>query len=394
MFLIYLFNFFRGYVIIKVEGYFLERFLNICAHRQILLSDVKHKGSACLTAIVSLRGFRQLRGPAYKTKTRVSIIRKKGAPFFIAKLMRRQALILGFVLFGLIIFFLTTRVWVIDVQGNSNIPTMDILKKLESCGLKYGVQIWSVKPDRLQTSVLARMPELSWLWVTVEGTRAVVEVKERVQRPEMVPQNLPCNIIATKSGIITRLIVKDGNATVKENMAVAQGQLLVSGIIESKVIPARYVRADAQIWAKTVYEYKNTLSLSITKRLETGSKTTRHSITIMGKEYNLYWGAPCPYIQFDSTLSRIQLKVLNNLYLPIVVHTAEYRQVKETQERISPEEAITQGKATLENKLKADTTGGTVDDMKFETANIDDNTISISLKAQCTEQIAKQVLIN
>lgn len=38
-----LWNYIKGYVIIFVEGYFLEKFVNICTRRQIFLWDIKKK---------------------------------------------------------------------------------------------------------------------------------------------------------------------------------------------------------------------------------------------------------------------------------------------------------------------------------------------------------------
>ena len=67
MLLFRLWNYIRGYVIIVVEGYFLEKFVNICTRRQILLFDISRQKNSKMTLKVSIKGFRMLRPIAKKT---------------------------------------------------------------------------------------------------------------------------------------------------------------------------------------------------------------------------------------------------------------------------------------------------------------------------------------
>jgi len=53
-----LWNYIRGYVIIFVEGYFLEKFVNICTRRQILLWDIQRDRNSKMTLKVSIRALR------------------------------------------------------------------------------------------------------------------------------------------------------------------------------------------------------------------------------------------------------------------------------------------------------------------------------------------------
>ena len=60
MLLMRLWNYLRGYVIIVVEGYFLEKFINMCTHRQIYLWDVKASGNCVMTLKASIKGFKRM----------------------------------------------------------------------------------------------------------------------------------------------------------------------------------------------------------------------------------------------------------------------------------------------------------------------------------------------
>ena len=81
MFFKILINYILGYVNISVEGYFIERFINICISKNILLWNLKRKKSSFLYANVGLRDFRKLKHKANKTKCRIKNETKKGIPF-------------------------------------------------------------------------------------------------------------------------------------------------------------------------------------------------------------------------------------------------------------------------------------------------------------------------
>ena len=61
LFLKILLNYITGYVNIKVESYFIERFINICISKKILLWNIKRSKSSILYANISIRDYKKLR---------------------------------------------------------------------------------------------------------------------------------------------------------------------------------------------------------------------------------------------------------------------------------------------------------------------------------------------
>ena len=82
MFLKIWLNYIIGYVNIKVESYFLERFINICISKKIFLWNIKRKKSTILYANISIKDYKRLKEITRKTKSRVKIESKKGLPFY------------------------------------------------------------------------------------------------------------------------------------------------------------------------------------------------------------------------------------------------------------------------------------------------------------------------
>ncbi len=87
-----LLNYIFGYVIITVEGYFIERFINICNNQKIKLWGLKRTNSCLLQTKISIKDFKRIKEIARKTKCKINIKDKKGMPFFIHKYRKRKVL--------------------------------------------------------------------------------------------------------------------------------------------------------------------------------------------------------------------------------------------------------------------------------------------------------------
>ena len=68
MFLKILISYILGYVEIKVEGYYIERFINICNTKKIFLWHVKRNKSTIMYAKIRIGEFKRLKDIAKKNK--------------------------------------------------------------------------------------------------------------------------------------------------------------------------------------------------------------------------------------------------------------------------------------------------------------------------------------
>lgn len=81
----------NGFVNIHVEGYFIERFINMCRIQKIYLWNIAKKNDIYLTVNIGLKDFKKIRKIAKKTKCKVGIDRKKGVPFFYINIRRESS---------------------------------------------------------------------------------------------------------------------------------------------------------------------------------------------------------------------------------------------------------------------------------------------------------------
>lgn len=340
MLLLRLWNYIRGYVIILVEGYFLEKFINICAHRQIFLWDIRRQKNCIMSLKVSIRGFKMLRPVAKKTNCRVRIVKKRGLPFIFNKYKGRKFFVSGAVIFILLVYTLTSFIWVVEITGNKKLDTQYIMDKLASFGVKPGVLKYKVNTDKVVNDMMLDMGELGWISVLVKGTKVKVQIVERKTPPELVPSDEPCNIVAKKDGIIKSTIVKDGQEMVKTGDTVVKGQMLVSGAIPVKGEEGkmRLVHAIGSIKARTWYEEKCPVILRTIEKIRTGKTSNNYSLLIFSKKFNIFNGK-INFENYDKVEIRKRVSIGEDLVLPLGLLIDKYYENSLTEKETDIEDA-------------------------------------------------------
>lgn len=79
-----------GYVRIQVEGYFIERFINLCVSKKILLWNSKRKKSTLLFTNISIKEFREITKIAKQTKCRVKIKQKRDCLSYLINIKKEK----------------------------------------------------------------------------------------------------------------------------------------------------------------------------------------------------------------------------------------------------------------------------------------------------------------
>lgn len=205
-----------GYVNISVEGYFIERFINICISKNVLLWNLKRKKSSFLYANIGMRDFKKIKEIAKITKCRVKIQRKKGIPFLLNRYKKRKIFIASLIIILLIIFTTSNFVWNIEVRGNNTIEASEIMKDLNENGLRIGMIKQKINSKEIINNIRLKRNDIAWIGLNVKGTNAIVTIVEADKKPDIIDEDEYCNVITKKDGIITKINVQNGTALVKE----------------------------------------------------------------------------------------------------------------------------------------------------------------------------------
>ena len=140
MFLKILLNYIIGYVRISIEGYYIERFINICTNNNILIWNLKRKNNIKMHLNCSISNFKNIAKIAKQTKCKVNIERKKGIPFILNRYRKRKIFLILLMLVCIAIFISSNYVWNIELKVEEDKEIAVINEDLNEAGLVTGMR--------------------------------------------------------------------------------------------------------------------------------------------------------------------------------------------------------------------------------------------------------------
>ncbi|MBE7026295.1 MAG: sporulation protein YqfD [Ruminococcaceae bacterium] len=388
-----IFCFLRGYVCVIVKSRFIERFINICIGKNIYLWDIRYKNECEADMKMSMGSFHKIRPVAKKTHSSVRIQAKKGLPIIFHRYKKRYFFMSGFILAICFVFIMSQFIWSIEVVGNENVASEEILQALEELGFKKGRYNKAFDARDLKNNALLKLDKLSWLWVDIKGSKATVTVNEKKQAPQLVPKNTPCDIVALRSGVIKDMTIKEGQSRVQIGQTVMEGELLISGVVQSERIEPRYTHASGEVVARTWYESSVIYPLSREIRTPTGRQKKHHSLCIGDTEIKFFLSSGNVYENYDTIEKKHDL-VIFGYYTGLSWKTLVYDEVDVTYEPLSSEQVMENVKGELESKIipvSGESALLVASDLRY--TPYDDENIKVTLTAEYSEPIGYEKTI-
>jgi len=133
--------------------------------------------------------------------------------------------------------------------------------------------------------------------------------------------------VASKKGVIEKVIARNGKAVVKKGDVVEEGQVLITGIISDEFSEnVMYVHAEGEVLARTLYSYKVEEPIEKTVKEETGEVFQRRELKIGDRGIQFIKGD----IPFEDYIEEVrEVKIFNlDLDLPIKLLVHEYKEVR------------------------------------------------------------------
>jgi len=386
-------NALRGHVTLDIECAMPERVINLCGAHEIPFWNLQWVDEIHLTLETTRGGLRTLRPIAERVGAHITVRRTAGLPFLMHRLRRRYVLWGALAAFVLISWWGNTFVWNMEVQGNDTVPAQTILRALEKQGIKAGIRATAIDQDRLRNRVLQEVPDLVWLAVNVRGCTAHVQVVERRRPPEIHSEENKTNVMALRSGTVVKTEVLAGEGMVYAGDTVEKGELLISGAIDPESGGLRLCHARGCVYARTWYEFSIPVSLICEERGELLRTATRRRLLIGKKEIIFPLGGSTWQGDCDKITSYDHLLLPFGIALPVTwVKETSSCYGKVTLERpIAEAEAA--GEKELMDRLTRELTEGAEVLSTEITAEQQGTTLTVTLRAQCLEQIGQTVPI-
>ena len=319
----------KGYLLIRVEGYSPERFLNACSHRGIELWGLRSAGGA-YEMYMTLKDFRKIKALSKKTGTKVRVRRRYGLPFFLHRYRRRKLFFAGAFLAVCLVYILTLFIWEIDIRGNLRRTDEALLSFLRSRDVYCGMTAGSVDCDQIADDLRGAYADLVWVSASVRGTRLVIQVKENehlsAQTGGKAQETEGTDLAATQDCTILSIVTRQGTPLVHEGDQVKKGDLLVNGRLDLKndageVTGYRYCKAQADITGEYQISYEDTMEREFEIRsyqYERNNLVRQEELFLRAGDRIFSFGRlKNNYQEYDYYVEESQLTVGENFSLPL-----------------------------------------------------------------------------
>jgi len=327
-----------GHVVIAVRGTDLTGFVNTALARGILLWNVRRQGAPnpqdagwaekegdLLYARVAAARLGELRNVAVLTGCRFTIQERTRPLFLWRRLVRRRFLAVGLLGVLAVLYLLSGFVWSIRVSGNRRVPATVILQAAAAGGLAWGMPRRSLDAGRVEKAIRDRVPQVAWVGVKLAGTCVCLQVVEK-SLPRAVSQ-VPADIVAARSGLVSEVLVQKGRAVVKPGDTVRRGQVLISGVLpppEGQKGEPGLVAARGLVRARVWYEGYGSARIVATGERPAGPSVSRYSINVGGREIIAVGPTRSPFPLFRTETVTKTPSLWRNIGLPVELVITRY----------------------------------------------------------------------
>ena len=318
-----------GIITMEIQSLMPEKFINLLWNKGIVVKNIRKVNITTVVLDVKLSDYGELIKISKQMDVRIEIIGRKGISFFLIKVRRRFALLFGVLLFGGIIYYLSSFIWNIDISTEHYISPYELRSEIKSLGVRPGLKKKDVDVYNIENMIARNNDEIMWIKVRVEGVKLKVDIIERQSPPIISINQTPGNLVAGKDGIVVRVYTTEGTAIVKDGDIVQKGDLLVKGEQgkEGSVYP---VRANGEVVAKTFYEEIKEVPLCNISKTRTGKNITNIYIKLANKKIYLK-NSLIPYSNYDKIDSKESF-ITKETYYEVEEKTIPVDVVKITEE--------------------------------------------------------------
>ncbi|MCI9377707.1 MAG: sporulation protein YqfD [Eubacterium sp.] len=325
-------KFFRGFLLVRLSGYSPERFLNLCSNHNILIWDLKNR-DGCYEFHISIAGYRRLKPLLKKTKTRVTIKKRIGFPFFLYRYRKRKVFFAGIVLCIAFLLYLTTFIWLIDINGNSLITDDAILAFLEENSSSFGSKKSEIDCNALEEALRTKFEDIIWASVRLDGTKMTIDLQENlITKKETVDAGVRADgayhIVADKEALVTSIITRKGTPLVKAGSKVKEGDVLVSSQLDiyndsNEIVEHVFVASDADIYGQTAYTYEDSFPMQYNHKVRVGEGKSVYRLGLFSYQVKLPSTLKKGASYISYTESR-QLAIAKDYYIPVTLEKTTY----------------------------------------------------------------------
>ena len=271
-----------GYVKFSLIGTECEEFLSYSLNEGLKIYDIENDEGIIYAKTYPSQYFLLAR-IIKDFNVRMRITEKRGFWFRAYRYRNRYGIIAGLLAYGLVLLLCSGIVWDITITGNERISDESMLEFLAENGIYPGASRKDLNTTITELSALLSFEDLAWISIENEGSRVNVKLSERIANAENgLSVSTPCNIVAFHGGVIIEAEVYRGTMLYEIGSGVAEGDIIVSGIVNDGAGNISVNHADAKIIAEYEEEVSFYQQFNTVEKVKTGEKSYSEYFKLFG----------------------------------------------------------------------------------------------------------------
>lgn len=279
-----------GSIRCRLEGQHLVEFIQYCKQYHIQLWDISYLSNRQAEMTLYMMELKKVRPVIEQLQLEFLIVSQQGFFVHLSSLWQKKEKIVSLFCAGVFLFLLSNTVWQVQIKQVPTHLEHDINEQLIDLGIYPGaLQIKNLPVATIEAKVMENLPNLLYISVKKHGTIYTIDAIEKIEEKTKKAKK-PGNLIAQKSGIIQKMLIKEGQAVVNVNDFVKKGDLLVSGSMNEEKIDSeeaekdkakkhKPVASEGTVYANTWYEMTVMSNLVSKEELLQGDYITHYSLS-------------------------------------------------------------------------------------------------------------------
>lgn len=271
-----------GYVRFSLIGTECEKFISEAISRGIKIFDAENEEGVFYAKTLPKNYFALARLKR-KYYVQMRIAEKRGFLFKAYRYKNRYGILFGAIAYGITLMFCSSFIWDITVTGNSDISDESILEFLSDNGIYAGASRKGLQNTLTELRAMLNYDRMAWISIETEGSRVNVKLSETIDNHKKgLSVSTPCNITALRGGIIKEAEVNRGTMLYEVGSGVAEGDIIVSGIVNDGAGNITVNHADAVIIAEFEENISFYKEFTTTEKIKTNDTVREEYIKLFG----------------------------------------------------------------------------------------------------------------
>ncbi len=334
---------FKNRVVINVKGKNVRSFISRLISKKIELLNIEYVNYKEINIEIYSYDYKKVLSlkSIYEVK-----IKKYHGFLRIKRLLRKNRILLSFLLFGLfLVLFLSNIIFEVEIVHNN--PE---IQKILSDELKdYQISKYKMKKKyseitKIKKEILNKYKDkIEWLEIINVGTKYIVRVEER-KIIDIEDKKRLQDIVSTKDAIVKKVIAEQGQVVKNTNDYVKKGDVIISSDITLNESVKNSIRAEGTVYGEVWYE----ISVEFPFQYSEKKLTNNSKRLLVLKLFNHNIG----FNQYKNKIVEDKI-IYENSFLPLSISYQLQREVEIIDEIYTLEEAIEKAIVLGRNKMNS-----------------------------------------